>query len=175
MYSWGGGGSHFNKGQCGHGSFNDSENPDLVIGMKGKRVVDISCGGYHSVCIVQESQYSNSVYSWGSGYYGQLGNKGVILNELEHRHPHPSRSLIRWKAGANGRQPKHEDRRVSGKYLSLKKDVRIVAISAGGHHTIFLSDKGLVYTCGSGNNGQLGLKSTSNKAEPKLVYSLSNK
>ena len=27
VYSWGGGGTKFNKGQCGHGDFNDVEAP----------------------------------------------------------------------------------------------------------------------------------------------------
>jgi len=50
-----------------------------------------------------------------------------------------------------------------------------VAVSGGGHHSIFLADSGLVFACGNGNNGQLGLKSTSNKSEPTLIHGLSNK
>lgn len=40
---------------------------------------------------------------------------------------------------------------------------------------MFLSDTGLVYACGNGNNGQLGLKTTTNKSEPTQVQNLSNK
>lgn len=78
LYTWGGGGAHFNKGQCGHGHFNDSEKPDMVVGLKEKHVLDVSCGGYHTVCIVEENETTNSVYSWGSGYYGQLGNGETV-------------------------------------------------------------------------------------------------
>ena len=37
-----------------------------------------------------------------------------------------------------------------------------------------LSELGHVYTCGSGNNGQLGLKTISNRFEPVLVMALTN-
>lgn len=46
----------------------------MVMSLKGKRVVDVSCGGYHTVCIVEQNDSVNLVYSWGNGYYGQLGN-----------------------------------------------------------------------------------------------------
>lgn len=55
------------------------------------------------------------------------------------------------------------------------RDVIVKKISAGGHHTMFLSDEGFVYTCGSANDGQLGLKTKKNVRKPSLVYSLTNK
>lgn len=79
LYTWGGGGSHFNKGQCGHGHFNDSEAPELVPALRQKKVVDMSCGGYHMVCITEDTDGNSVVYSWGSGHYGQLGNGEVKL------------------------------------------------------------------------------------------------
>lgn len=63
----------------------------------------------------------------------------------------------------------------SSRGFESRDSIKIVSVSAGGHHSVFLSDQGHVYTCGSGNNGQLGLKSTSNKFEPVLVYNLTNK
>lgn len=51
----------------------------------------------------------------------------------------------------------------------------MVAVSGGGHHSVFLTESGLVFACGNGNNGQLGLKTTTNRSEPTLVLGLSNK
>ena len=45
-----------------------------MVGLKGKRVVDVSCGGFHTLCRVEERTTANSLYSWGSGYSGELGN-----------------------------------------------------------------------------------------------------
>ncbi len=94
LYTWGGGGSHFNKGQCGHGTFSDSENPDTVVGMKGRRILDFACGGYHTLCVVEETEHTCAVYSWGSGYYGQLGNKEVRSADSDGRQPHAGRGLL---------------------------------------------------------------------------------
>ena len=56
-----------------------------------------------------------------------------------------------------------------------KSDINVVQISAGGHHTLFLSDAGHVYACGCANHGQLGLRSSKNRLVPALVYNLTNK
>ena len=39
------GGSHFNKGQCGHGHYNDIDTPEFMKFFKNKPVAKISCGG----------------------------------------------------------------------------------------------------------------------------------
>lgn len=59
--------------------------------------------------------------------------------------------------------------------MDTKKDAIVKSISAGGHHTLFLTDKGHVFACGSSNHGQLGLKSKKNRFVPTLVFSLTNK
>lgn len=48
-------------------------------------------------------------------------------------------------------------------------------ISAGGHHSLILTDTGLVYSFGYGSHGQLGLRSSKNFCTPQLVKDLSNK
>ena len=58
----------------GHGHYNDAEAPEQVAGLKGKHVIDISCGGYHTLCITEENEIVNTVYAFGAGYKGQLGN-----------------------------------------------------------------------------------------------------
>lgn len=56
------------------------------------------------------------------------------------------------------------------------RDMKIIDISCGGHHSILLSSNGFVFTCGNNSYGQLGHKHTSsNLLEPTLVFSLTNK
>ena len=74
----------------------------MVVGLQGKNVVDVSCGGYHTICIVEDGEDSNSVFSWGSGYYGQLGN-----GETTDFHS-PVQMMIRHKGNDSGPN-KHVD------------------------------------------------------------------
>lgn len=53
----------------------------------------------------------------------------------------------------------------SYKPLLIKKLQNIVSISAGSEHSLFLSNEGIVYVCGSNEFGQLGLTHNS-----KFVY-----
>ena len=69
VYSWGGGGNFFNKGQCGHGNNKDSEKPEIIKALRTKRVLDISCGGYHTLALTSNTE----LYAWGSGMYGECG------------------------------------------------------------------------------------------------------
>ena len=45
----------------------------------------------------------------------------------------------------------------------------------GGKHSLILTNKGHIYACGYGSQGQLGLGATENKYEPILVESLLGK
>ena len=49
---------------------------------------------------------------------------------------------------------------------------RVVAVAAGGNHSVMLSAAGRVYTCGHGTNGQLGHGDTQHQSAPKLVGAL---
>ena len=69
IFSWGGGGVSFNKGQCGHGHNKDVESPEVIQSLDNKNVVDIACGGYHTLALTD----SNELYAWGSGLYGECG------------------------------------------------------------------------------------------------------
>jgi hypothetical protein len=51
LYSWGGGGNFFNRGQCGFGHNRDVESPERIKSLEGKRFVKVSCGGYHTLAL----------------------------------------------------------------------------------------------------------------------------
>ena len=48
-------------------------------------------------------------------------------------------------------------------------------MSLGGNHSLILTNRGQVYVCGKGAQGQLGLGMTKNKYEPVLVQALLSK
>lgn len=48
-------------------------------------------------------------------------------------------------------------------------------MALGGKHSLILTNKGHIYACGFGSQGQLGLGQTDNKYEPVLVQSMLSK
>ena len=149
LFTWGGGGSYFNRGQLGHGHLKDIETPEIITFFKNG-VKKVTCGGYHTLALT----YNDEVYGWGSGTYGECGfGEFVDANAPK---------LVKVEFEQKGLV-----------FPSVKP--KIVDLMAGGHHSLLLSSQGYVYSFGYGSHGQLGLKSTINESEPKLVYSLTNK
>lgn len=70
VYTWGGGGKTYNKGQCGHGDYDDVNQPRQIAAFVGKKVSKISAGGFHSVALTTQ----NELYVWGAGVYGDINN-----------------------------------------------------------------------------------------------------
>lgn len=148
VYSWGGGGAYFNKGQCGHGHNNDIDEPTIIGGLKNKFAVRISCGGYHTLVLTS----NNELYSFGSGLYGECGF-GEFINTST-----PRIVLFSWSK-------KSKDDQYG----------EIIQISGGGHHSLVLTSSGNVFSFGFASHGQLGLHNTTNYCEPQLVSDLRTK
>ncbi|OMJ65951.1 hypothetical protein SteCoe_37385 [Stentor coeruleus] len=147
LYTWGGGGASFNNGQCGHGHTNDLEEPTLVSGLKHKEIVQVSCGGYHTLALSR----NNELFSFGRGLYGECGF-GEFLNTSS-----PKLITFTWSKKS-------------------KEDAgEICQISAGGHHSLVLTTSGAVYSFGFASHGQLGLRSTTNYCEPQLITDIRHK
>ena len=147
LYSWGGGGSQYNKGQCGLGITNDTDEPTWIRSLKGKDIVKVTCGGYHTLALSS----ANELLSWGSGLHGELGT-GEFLSS-----PSPKVVIFPWVKSPN------------------EETKEILAISAGGHHSVVLLTSGEVFTFGFASHGQLGLRSVKNYCEPQLVADLKGK
>ena len=69
LYTWGGGTVAYNKGQCGHGHTNAIDQPEKVKLLAQKRIVKVSCGGFHTLALTSD----NELYAFGSGNYGECG------------------------------------------------------------------------------------------------------
>ncbi len=66
VFSWGEG----DDGKLGHDNKHSVDRPRVVEALRGKDIVDISCGGAHSAAITSTGE----LYTWGKGRYGRLGH-----------------------------------------------------------------------------------------------------
>lgn len=46
------------------------DRPRIIESLRGKEIVDVTCGGAHSAAITA----SGELYTWGKGRYGRLGH-----------------------------------------------------------------------------------------------------
>jgi alpha-tubulin suppressor-like RCC1 family protein len=81
VYTFGGGGKFYNRGQLGVHDMEDSLLPRRIESF-GSRIFirSVCCGGYHTLALSAACH----VYSWGRGDFGQLG-LGHENNETEPR------------------------------------------------------------------------------------------
>lgn len=79
LWTWG----HGAGGRLGLGDADDRYQPNLVETFAGRIVIDVSAGTWHSAVVVMVPPLNGAgeVWTWGSGYHGQLGqnNKQVSL------------------------------------------------------------------------------------------------
>ena len=123
IYAWGENGS----GELGNGSNTDSNIPVAVIMtgvLAGKTITALAGGQVHTLALASDG----TVYAWGDGNYGQLGNG----------------------ASSSSNVPVAVD--MSG-VLSGKT---VIAIAGGGFFSLALASDGTVYAWGDGFNGELG-------------------
>jgi len=144
---------------------------------------------------------AGSVYTWGKGYYGVLGNgyeddsftpsrildlkelKGESLKDMALGVSHTallteSGRVFAWGRGVEGQLGINEEyTEVPMEVLALNTLGKIVAITAGSLHTLALDTNGRVYCFGDNSEGQCGLgdeNTDSTISEPVLVRGLEN-
>ena len=198
VYAWGWNGS----GQLGNGTTADSHIPVAVkvVGtpMAGKNITQISAGGSfndgHSLARASDG----TVYAWGRGVYGQLGNgtttdSNVPVAVKTVGTPMAAKTITQISAGAGHSLALASDGTVyawgQNTYGQLGNNVTtnssspvavqttgtpmagksIVNIAAGGYHSIALADDGTVYAWGYNPTGQLGNGATVDSRTPVAV------
>jgi hypothetical protein len=102
-------------------------------------VIDVKCGGFFTLILTA----AGTVYGMGKDDYGCLGT-GIEAD------PHENVK--------EGPLPVH-----------FPQDVIIKEISAGGWHSLFLSEEGRLYCCGKGEYGRLGLGQEASKLSPTPI------
>ncbi|MGD9108934.1 MAG: F-box-like domain-containing protein [Gammaproteobacteria bacterium] len=136
-------------GQNGYGQLgldckkNVTKPQEIKVFPENSKILNVSCGGCHTVFLVQPKSGKIKIYSCGKNNYGQLGlghmNKVTKPQEIK-RFP---------------------------------KNSKILNVSCGGWHTVFLvklkSGEIKAYSCGRNTCGQLGLNHNNNATKPQEI------
>jgi alpha-tubulin suppressor-like RCC1 family protein len=131
--------------QLGDGTFVERHIPQRVnahpgSALYGRTVVAIAAGGNHSLALCSDG----TLTAWGDDTYGQLGDNTTSMCFVP--------VVVNTAAG------------VSALYGKT-----VVAIAAGGYHSLALCSDGTVAAWGRNNAGQLGNNTTNNSAVPVAV------
>ena len=189
--SWGGNSS----GSLGDGGTASSSLPVPVFAggaLWGRQVTAVSSSNTHTLALCADG----TVAAWGDSYYGQLGVAGLRSSNVPVR-VNPSGALAGKRViavdagrihslalcddgtlaawGENSAGQLGNNTTVTSA-LSVQVDAggvlagqRVVAISAGGGHSLALTADGWVAAWGSNSSGQLGIGTTTNAKAPMWV------
>lgn len=189
VHTWGRG----DDGRLGHGDTGWKYIPRLVEVLRGKCVLYVTCGSYHTAAVTENGE----VYTWGGGMYGKLGHGNesghsspCIVDKLQTKHVIQvacgSRHTVglcadgavyTWgdkESGVCG----HGDTEGHQYYPKVVEEIsseKTIQIAACGFHTACLTDTGVVYTWGEGKFGRLGHGDEEDRLVPVAVSSLVDK
>jgi len=160
LWAWGGN----IDGQLGDGSYIDRSNPVRIL----DNIVTISAGGDHSMAI----DGSGDLWTWGLNSHGQLGDGSAtdrntpmfipVLEDAEvtavaagenHSLVLTNHCLFSWGANSFGQLG---DGSFADSRAPLHIKCNIVAISAGGSHSLAIDTDGNLWAWGDNLYGQLG-------------------
>ncbi len=182
VYGWG----YNSDGELGNGTTTESGIPVQASMPVGTTVTAIAAGGFHVIVLTA----AGTVYSWGQGADGQLGDGTTSASAVPVAVQLPpgvtataiaatgdgglalssTGQVYAWGAGGYGQlgNGSTTDSTVPV-VVSMPSAVRFVAISGGGAHSLALSATGRVYAWGAGGYGQLGNGSTTDSNVPVEV------
>ena len=182
VWSWGLG----DYGQLGHGDQQEQLLPEKIEAFVGKRVVAISAGAAHSLALTADG----AVWSWGHGGDGQLGHgdqQSQLLPKKVEAFVGPrvlavsagtlhsfaitaDGAVWSWGLGGFGKLG-HGDQQdlLLPKKVEALAGQRVIAVSAGQHHSLARTADGAVWSWGSGSFGKLGHGDVQEQLLPKKV------
>src|SRR5437868_1093097 len=186
IYTYG----HNNKGQLGLGDNIKRNIPTLMPNIRN--LIAITGGGLHSIILNDKGQ----IYTFGYNDYGRLGlgdydrrNIPTLINNIYniiaisvgglHSMILNERGQI-YTFGDNGcgqlglgdNASKHNTNRNTPTLIPNISN--IIAITAGGLHSMILNERGQIYTFGDNDCGQLGLGDNASKHITKINNATSN-
>eukprot|EP00698_Gefionella_okellyi_P005691 TRINITY_DN15158_c0_g1_i1.p1 TRINITY_DN15158_c0_g1~~TRINITY_DN15158_c0_g1_i1.p1 ORF type:complete len:374 (+),score=45.87 TRINITY_DN15158_c0_g1_i1:36-1157(+) len=160
-------------GQLGHGTTANELLPARVDVLKGTAIVDVACGGQHTVALSSNGQ----VWSWGLGEYGQLGHGGTASKYIPTRiSALDSRQVVQlacgwahsvaltakgevytWGRGFEGQLGVGKDTcSLAPRFVAALHGAVVTKIACGINFTAAVTDQGELYLWGEGASGQLG-------------------
>ncbi|TRY50968.1 Regulator of chromosome condensation 1/beta-lactamase-inhibitor protein II [Cryptosporidium tyzzeri] len=174
LYTWG----CSKNGKLGHGQFelsisnNVVSQPMKVKALEGEKVIQVSCGSYHTGCLTDDKK----ALTWGLGLQGRLGHgdtqdlftpklieslAGLPIKEISCGGHHTAILLVTGKlymfgGGAFGKLGfgSTDDVLIPRLLEGPLEDIQITKVSLGSQHSAAVTKCGKVYTWGQG--GRLG-------------------
>jgi alpha-tubulin suppressor-like RCC1 family protein len=144
LYAWG---NNINK-QVGYGFAIPYFNYPTYVGdsalFQGRKAVAVAAGHSHSLALFSDGD----LMAWGAGSQGQLGNRSTVTS-----------STPVWVSDQS-----------ASSALIFKS---VVAVAAGGNHSLALCSDGTLAAWGDNQYGQLGDNTTTDQNEPKAVNTTS--
>ncbi|KAK3751866.1 hypothetical protein QZH41_009679, partial [Actinostola sp. cb2023] len=186
MYTWGKG----TTGMLGHGEDTEELSPRVVEALLGRDIRKVACGTSHTVALSKDG----SVFSWGSGYGGCLGQghlrdrftplriaalhgkdvMEIACNELHSVAVCSNGQLLTWGKGGPRLGYDCSSKETSPRLIQGLDDIKVVHVSCGLKHTLVCTKNGKVFSFGDNEYGQLGVADIVSAAKPICVSGLSN-
>ncbi|KAL0485548.1 ultraviolet-B receptor UVR8 [Acrasis kona] len=179
VVSWG----YNNEGELGLGHAHHKNKPTVIKALTFKTITNIYVGSSHNFALSSTGE----VYGWGKNGHGQLSlghfndcTRPVLIKSFNVNHLRRVIHLERtsgersrdWIAtllpNLRRRSSGHDQHRDADPY-SIK------SISAGGNHTIILTNNNQVLCCGGNGMGQLGLSDAQDRSTVHWLQSLKSK
>lgn len=177
------------NGQLGLGHTHDCLSPQPVLELQGERVLSVACGSEHSLAATERG----TVYAWGWGRYGNLGDgessdrylptrvhglDGVRVVEAECGWRHSAVVTdaghvytFGWSKYGQLGHGDHQDHSTPCLVAALSH-CRITRVAGGWRHTVAADSEGRLYAWGWNKFGQLGLGDTEDRCLPTPVAAL---
>ena len=187
VWSWGSG----SFGKLGHGDQQDQLEPKKIEAFTGQRIVAVSAGDFHSLALAADG----ALWSWGLGVFGRLGHgdgqdqllpkkveaiadQRIVAVSAGAYHSiaiTPGGAVWSWGGGGYGKLG-HGDEQAQWqpKKIEAFAGQHVVAVSAGGHHSLALTADGAVWSWGNGGYGRLGHGDQQSQLLPKKVESFAD-
>ena len=173
-------------GQLGLGDNTEKDRPILVTVPDGLKVKDVSCGGNHTVIMMEDG----NLYSFGGNNWGQLGLGDNINRDIPTLVTVPD--ALKVKAVSCGGSYTAIITNVGNLYtfgrneygrlglgdftdkniptlVTVPDGLKVKTVSCGSMHTAIITENGNLYTFGNNYYGQLGLGNNTNTNIPTLV------
>lgn len=181
------------NGQLGHGNKHHQSTPRMIHSLQQVRIVGVAAGFHHSLILSTDG----ALFSFGRGLKGRLGHgderdrttptavwsllgmnvHSIAAGDLHSVVTIADGSVWSFGDGSFG-QLGHGDTcvRLLPKLLAELREEQFIAVAAGAHHTLLLTRRGEVQSCGRGDHGQLGHETTFTVlSTPKAIGTLRGK
>jgi alpha-tubulin suppressor-like RCC1 family protein len=167
-------------GQLGDGTSNSTNKPEeLLVSIAGATVIAVAGGSLHSLFVTPNGR----LWAMGANYLGQLGNGNTYATNTPQMIVSSGVTAVAagfahslfiksdgslWATGDDG-SGELGDNYAAGEFAETPEQVQfngVIAVVAGGTHSLFIKSDGSLWGMGDNSRGQLGNGTTNNSGLP---------